>query len=145
MWWLSKTVCLGILLALSFMDIQRHQVPVKVLLISKIISIMYYIIFKEIIIYLFVGGIGVGIAFLFISKVTREGIGFGDSWAILILGSYLGIWETLEVLAAAFSILSIYAVIVLYIRKMSRTYTIPFFPFLTGGYLALLLTKGGIL
>ena len=47
MWWLSKTVCLGILLALSFMDIQRHQVPVKVLVISNIISIMYYIIFKS--------------------------------------------------------------------------------------------------
>ena len=35
-------------------------------------------------------------------KVTREGFGYGDSWAILALGIYLGLLGVLDVLAGTF-------------------------------------------
>lgn len=145
MWWLSKGLCLGVLMVLSGIDIRYHKVPVKALIISNIMAFNYYIVYKEINIFLFAGGIGVGFIFLFISRATREGVGYGDSWAILILGSFLGIWDLLMVLFIAFFFLAIFAVIILNVRKMSRTYAIPFFPFLTGGYMVTLLTEGGIL
>lgn len=47
-------------------------------------------------------GIGVGVLFLLVSKVTEEAIGYGDSVAIMILGGYLGFWKVVGVLAAAF-------------------------------------------
>lgn len=145
MQWISKGLCLCILLILSGIDIRYHRVPIKVLAVSNIMSVIYYFIYKEINLYLFAGGICVGIVFLFVSKVTREGMGYGDSWAILILGSFLGIWELLSMLFIAFFLLAIFAVIALSVRKMSRTYAIPFFPFLTGGYMVMLLAEGGIL
>ena len=43
-----------------------------------------------------------GVLFLGFSWATRERMGYGDSWAILILGIFLGLWGLLEVLAAAF-------------------------------------------
>ena len=144
MWWVDKAACLGILVFLSYIDIRCHMVPVKILLISNIMSFIYYIIFKEINICLFAGGIAVGFVFIFISKVTKEGMGFGDSWAILILGSYLGIWELLYVLTVSFFFLAIYAAVILCRKSMKRSCTIPFFPFLTGGYLAVIFMEGGI-
>ena len=48
---------------------------------------------------LLAGGAAVGAGFLLLSKVTGEGIGYGDSWGILVLGLYLGLWKLLEVLA----------------------------------------------
>ena len=41
-------------------------------------------------------GIGVGVLFLLVSKVTEEAIGYGDSVAIMILGGYLGFWKLWE-------------------------------------------------
>lgn len=144
MWWVGRTACFCVLLFLSYIDIRFRKVPVRILIVSNITSIIYYIIFKEINICLFAGGMGIGLVFIFISKITEEGMGFGDSWAILILGSYLGVWELLFVLAVSFSFLAVYAVVILCRRKMSRTCTIPFFPFLTGGYLAVFMMEGGI-
>ena len=88
------------------------------------------------------GGIAVGALFLLVSRITREGMGYGDSWAIFILGIYLGIWKLLEALSAAFLFLGAAAVICLLIKKMSRKYKLPFVPFLAIGYLCSILTGG---
>ena len=56
---------------------------------------------------LILGGVGVGIAFLGISRLTREGVGYGDSLAILILGICLGLWKSLAVLTVTFLILGL--------------------------------------
>ena len=75
------------------------------------------------------GGAGVGILFLLVSKVTREGFGYGDSWAILALGIYLGLWGVLDVLVGTFCFLAVAALVCLTAKKMSRKHTIPFIPF----------------
>lgn len=142
---IDKIVCLCILLLLSYTDILCHKVSVKILCVSNIMAIAHYFIFKEINTFLFLGGIGVGGMFLLVSKATREGMGYGDSWGILILGSYLGLWKLLSVLLAAFFFLAAAVIVILCKKKMSRRCTVPFFPFLTGGYVAVLLAEGGIL
>lgn len=58
---------------------------------------------------------------LWISKITNEAIGYGDSLAILILGIYLGIWGLLEVLMTAFFILGIIGLICVVIKEKERT------------------------
>ena len=74
--------------------------------------------------------------------ITREGMGYGDSWSILILGIYLGVWKLLEVLSTAFMLLGAAAVICLVGKKMSRKYRLPFLPFLAAGYLCSILAGG---
>lgn len=87
-------------------------------------------------------GIGVGLLFLAVSRITEEAIGYGDSIAITILGGYVGFWNIVGTLAVAFFISGVCS-IVLAVR--GRTKIIPFFPFLTLGYVLLLAERGGIL
>ena len=47
-------------------------------------------------------GLVPGILFLFLSFVTRQGIGYGDSILILLLGASVGIEAELEILLLAF-------------------------------------------
>lgn len=134
MWWLSRAAGAGILLVLSWIDIRIHQVPEKLLICSSAAAVMYHLAVRQMNIWVIAGGAGVGMLFLLLSRATREGIGYGDSWAILILGIYLGLWKLVEVLCTAFVILGIYSAVILYKRKMSHRAALPFFPFLTAGY-----------
>ena len=85
-------------------------------------------------------GIGVGVLFLLVSKMTEEAIGYGDSVAIMILGGYLGFWKVVEVLAAAIFTSGVCSVILAF---RGRVKTMPFFPFLTLGYILMLAEQGG--
>lgn len=87
---------------------------------------------------LWIGGAGIGILFFFISKYTREAIGYGDSWIILLLGIYLGLWDLLWLLSIAFTVTGVLAVFLLAFRKCSRKITIPFVPFLTLAYVGVM-------
>lgn len=144
MWTVSQIICLGTLMGTSVTDIHYHKVPADILLMGNI-GVVLYQIYKacrgEADVWLIAGGAAVGFLFLLLSKVTREGIGYGDSWGILVLGIYLGFWKILEVLAGAFSVLGIVSLVALCVKKMSRKYGIPFFPFLTIGYFMSLIVK----
>lgn len=88
-------------------------------------------------------GIGVGVLSLLVSKVTEEAIGYGDSVAIMILGGYLGFWKVVGVLAAAIFTSGVCSVI---LALRGRVKTMPFFPFLTLGYILMLAEqRGGVL
>ncbi len=71
-------------------------------------------------------------------------MGYGDSWGVVILGIYLGLWGLIEVLSVTFFMLALFAAVVLSKKKMSAKCGIPFYPFLTGGYLAMLFIEGGL-
>ena len=112
---ISRMICFGILAGMSVLDIASRKVPVKALLILA-------------------AGAAVGVLFIFMSKVTKEGIGYGDSLGIFVLGMYLGVWSLLEVLSGAFFLLAISAAVLLAGKRMSRKCALPFYPFLTIGY-----------
>ena len=139
MWEISQVFCMGILLSLSVIDIHFRRIPVDILVMASIAALVYQGITRQADLWMAAGGAGVGILFLLVSKVTREGFGYGDSWAILALGIYLGLWGVLDVLAGTFCLL---AAASLTAKKMSRKHTIPFIPFLAAGYLLSVLTGG---
>ena len=142
MWTVSNIICLMFLLILSAKDIQIHKVSATVLLIAGIGSIGYQICERNMGVNLVAGGILVGILFLIISKVTQESIGYGDSYGILILGMYLGIWGVLIVLSIAFFLLLFVVVSLFYGKRKVGKCALPFYPFLTCGYVGLLLLGG---
>lgn len=117
--------------------------PVWLLYVTGVSALIYQVVFSETDIWQPLGGAVIGILFLFVSRITREGIGYGDSWGILILGVYLGIWELVEVLLTAFFILAVFSAVVLTGRKMTAKCRLPFYPFLAGGYLTVLFIEGG--
>ena len=102
MWTLSQIIGMGMLSVLSIVDIQFRKVPVEILAAANLAVLVYQIMFQREDLWLVLGGVAVGIVFLGISWASRQKVGYGDSWAILILGIFLGLWGVLEVLAAAF-------------------------------------------
>ena len=142
MWEISQVFCMGILLSLSVIDIHFRRIPVDILVMASIAALVSQGITRQADLWMAAGGAGVGILFLLVSKVTREGFGYGDSWAILALGIYLGLWGVLDVLAGTFCLLAAASLICLTAKKMSRKHTIPFIPFLAAGYLLSVLTGG---
>lgn len=139
MWGLSALTGLILLLAGAVIDIRYHKIPVNLLIFGGTGAILHHLIYREMNFFIILGGAGAGILFLLLSKVTEEGLGYGDSWAILILGTYLGLWKLLSVLFVAFLLLSVSAMIVLCVKKMSRFVALPFMPYLLAGYVAVIL------
>ena len=146
-------VVLLILTGLSVSDIRNKKVSRKVLTLWGILTVIWKIVdFYQIRVFLEkmeqtnvddLAGIGVGVLSLLVSKVTEEAIGYGDSVAIMILGGYLGFWKVVGVLAAAFFISGVCSVILAF---RGRVKTMPFFPFLTLGYILMLAEqRGGVL
>lgn len=135
MWTLSQIIGMGMLSVLSIVDIQFRKVPVEILAAANLAVLVYQIMFQREDLWLVLGGVAVGFVFLGISWVSRQKMGYGDSWAILILGIFLGLWGVLEVLAAAFLLLTLVSVVLLARKRMSRRLSVPFYPFLAAGYL----------
>lgn len=139
----SEMICMFILTVIAVWDIKVRTVSVYVLMIGAVGSVLHHFICRDMDVWVIIGGVIIGIIFLFLSKLTKEGIGYGDSWVILILGSYLGLWKLIVVLSTAFLLLLCVSIPVLWKKKMSRKYALPFLPFLAAGYLCLMLTGGG--
>lgn len=128
----------------SIWDVKKKSVPYMYLLLWGIVALVYLISNSLIknngdiwITMLF--GIIPGIVCLLISYVSREQIGYGDGWAILLMGALLGISRVMKLLLAAFSLLTVIAIVLLITKKAKRKSTIPFIPFLFLGYLMVFL------
>lgn len=128
----------------SIWDVKKKSVPYMYLLLWGIVALVYLIsnslIKKNGDIWITVlFGIIPGIVCLLISYVSREQIGYGDGWAILLMGALLGISRVMKLLLAAFSLLTVIAIFLLITKKAKRKSTIPFIPFLFLGYLMVFL------
>ena len=78
-----------------------------------------------------------GIALLVIAAVTKEKIGMGDGWTILILGNYLSVVEIYYIFETALVMVIIFCAIKLWKKKINKEWEIPFLPFLWGAYTVL--------
>ena len=141
MWKISEAICLLILLLLSVTDIRMRKVSVYILAAAGIGSILYQLLVGKMNLWLLTGGCLTGIAFVLLSKITDEGIGYGDSIGILVLGLFLGFWRMLTVISTAFLLLLCVLIPVMWKKRMSRKAALPFYPFLTGGYLCLMIME----
>ncbi len=136
MWEINQWICLIWLLCSAIADVRKREISGRSLLIGSVLAMIYRIFAAPLDILVLVGGLGVGIFFLFLSWITREGIGYADSIGIMVLSIYLGGWEILYLLCCAFAFLFVTAMICFLNRKKAG---IPFYPFLGLGYVMLLL------
>lgn len=82
-----------------------------------------------------IAGFIAGLICMAISRITEESFGYGDSILVMILGSFLGIWELLYVMLFASALAALYSVMMILTKKMNRKSTIPFVPFIASGYI----------
>ena len=128
-----------ILLAVaSVIDWRKREIPITLLFIMSAGITIFAIYCKDITIWYRLAGGALGIMLFVVSTVTKEAIGYGDSWLILLLGVQLGILRVLQLLFAASLLAVIFAVFYLWVRKWNRNATLPFVPFLTIAYLGVM-------
>ena len=84
-----------------------------------------------------VGGIAIGLAMLAFSIISKEKLGKGDAYVILISGLYLGFVDLLSLLWISFVYATIAGIIIIRKYDNSTSHEIPFIPFLLAGYLTL--------
>ena len=120
-------------------DVKTKDITIGYLVIGITVVLIYQIFWRKLSVLSFVLGIITGGIFLGLSKLTEEGIGYGDSLMILILGAFLGVWKLMLVLMIAFLGVSIISMIGLHMGVLSRSSKVAFYPYLLAGYVGSLL------
>lgn len=138
----SNLILQGILILslgyFSFLDIRKKQLPRGWLLLAWIGFLFINIICQKSTFLEIVGGLAIGGFLLFISRVTRESIGYGDGMLVLVIGAAVGGFRTLLVLFYGLVISCIFCSVLLCFHKIEKKDTIPFAPFLFIAYLGVL-------
>lgn len=114
----------------SWFDIKSKELPVAFLQAFGIWGIvcnfmLRYQSFKEVL-----AGIGIGLLFLVIGKLTEEAIGYGDGYGIMILGVFLGWKMTAGIVCLALILSALYGVYRIILGKGSMKERMAFFPFM---------------
>lgn len=74
-----------------------------------------------------------GLMFWLISFVTREKVGYGDGWTLIMIGLFAGMWKCFLILLIGLVSESVIVLILLAVQRISRDRRIPFVPFLLFG------------
>lgn len=122
-----------VLVPCCIMDLKTKTLPVIWLWVYTLIGIAVSAFGKEEWTSIFLGFIP-GFLLFFISFVTNGGIGRGDAYLYLAIGSIIGVRDTLIVLFLSLLLAAGYGVYLLKVQKKQRNYKIPFAPFTAGGY-----------
>lgn len=134
-WTICRVLFSAYLCVLTVMDIRRQQLSLLFLLSGFFLAAAGMLCGRSIHPLLLAAGGGVGIVFLMASRVTGESFGYGDSLLIVIMGTFLGFWNILSVLTAAFLLAAVFSAVMLVTRKFNRKSAFPFVPFLTLAYM----------
>lgn len=131
---ISRIVCMGMLTGLSVTDLKCRRISGSMLILGSALAAGYMLFAGRNHIWLALEGLLAGFIFVLVSKVTREQLGYGDSWLLCILGVYLGIWNFLELLFTAWMAVALAAIIVLVTHRCRRGTALPMVPFIAVGY-----------
>ena len=74
-----------------------------------------------------------GAGFFLLSFLTREKVGYGDGWVLLMIGLFSGFSRFFLILLIGLLLESIVAMVLLLLKKVKRDKEIPFSPFLLLG------------
>ena len=129
----GQLCCVGYLCYLSVLDIQKRRLPEGLLaagvgIAAGVAALRIFWGFGPFLLGL--AGAAVGVGFLWISKVTDEAFGYGDSILIIALGLFLGLWLS-----------AIFSMVMMKRQNFQRTTTMPFVPFFGAAYVVLLLAR----
>ena len=124
-----------LLAAVAYRDWRTKQISCLSLFIMSILVVVLRIAFVEDTIWSTLGGVAVGALFFLIGKCSKESVGYGDCWLILLLGVFLGGKSLVEVVLVATVLTSLFSIGFCMIRGWKKKYTVPFAPFLALAYI----------
>ncbi|MEG1846852.1 MAG: prepilin peptidase [Lachnospiraceae bacterium] len=69
-----------------------------------------------------------GILCLCLGRITKEKIGYGDAYLLLVLGMFLGLRETIGMIMIALFVTALISIVLLVLHKIKKTQSVPFVP-----------------
>lgn len=120
-------------------DWKKRTISVNLLIVLSVFSIAAVFVTKRYSVLEVLGGLGLGLFFVFVSYITEEKIGYGDSWLITVLGVYLGGTKLLELMLIASLAASLGSLLYGTLRKWNRNAALPFIPFMLLAFVGVLL------
>ena len=130
--------CTVFLIACTIMDLKEKKIVVNYCLVMSVFVIISHFITKDLKWYEIAVGMGIGLLFFIISKLSKEAIGHGDALMIYTIGCIVGACRTIEILLIAFGVCVVTALISILIKKKTFRSSVPFAPYLLIGTLCCL-------
>ena len=114
----------------TYYDVKEKSLPIAFLWAFAGVGILINIILQYQSIRNAVCGAMIGLAVLFVGWFTKEAIGYGDGWVLVILGLLEGAFAVSLIMIEAFMLSGILGAWKLICLKQKRDSTMPFLPFL---------------
>ena len=133
-----ETITVILMIGLGVLDWKAHHFP-KLLLGALTVLAVIARVGGNISFPVFISGTIPGILFLILSCTTREGIGYGDGWVVLILGVVFGLWKTVCICMIALFGMACAAMIGMSVLHWNKKKRLAFVPFLAVGCLGVVL------
>ena len=127
-----------VLVIMAYRDCRTKHISCLSLFIMTILVLVLRIALVEDSLWSTLGGVAVGIAFFLISKCSKESVGYGDCFLILLLGIFLGGKRLTEVVLVATLLTSIFSIVYCMFRGWKKNHTVPFVPFLAVAYVGVM-------
>lgn len=137
--WITGLVVGLLLLYNTWLDMIKRQVSIVSLLLFGVAGFSLFLYFQQFSILSLVGGIGIGILMILVSKLTNGGFGMGDGGLLCVTGFYLGFYRNIELFLGALVLAAVWGGVLLVLKKAGRKTELPFVPFLMTAYIGMLL------
>lgn len=137
-------VVAAVMIICTIADIKKKEISIWLFVVLGIWTLIGCVICGEQRGYMIVAGIVPGILLIILSKVTDQSIGYGDGIILAEIGLITGAGKCMLILAAALAMAGVFSLVLVVVKKVDKRYKIPFVPFMTAAYVAVLyLQKGG--
>ena len=130
MYELADWIVLILLAGCAICDWRKKEIPLYLLIVMSVNVLLLSFCVGGPSVGSRVGGALIGILLFLVGRFTREAIGYGDSWIILLLGVYLGSMRVLELLLGASLLAALFSLFFLWKKHWKKKASIPFVPFL---------------
>lgn len=128
-WFISMvfmTIC-------TITDIKNRTVSGAALIVFGILSLIYMLVCRDIDRYGILYSLLPGAFLLAVSLCSKESIGYGDGFLLLILGAFMGFEICFMTAVSGFLLSALTAVVLLMAKRVNGKSRMPFAPFLTLG------------
>ncbi|RGS77931.1 prepilin peptidase [Coprococcus sp. AF21-14LB] len=133
-----ETIAVILMIGLGMLDWKQHRLP-KLLLGALTVLAVIARVGGNISFPVFISGMIPGVLFLILSCMTREGVGYGDGWIVLILGVVFGLWKTVYICMIALFGMACAAIFGMSFLHWDKKKRLAFVPFLAVGCLGVIL------
>lgn len=131
-----KLIIIIVLAICSTDDLRERHINIYILLIGEAVALVWILICHKSSFSL--TGIIPGIILLIYSKMT-SGLGDGDAYVFIFIGTLLGAYMTIEIMITSFFMSGLYAIYLLLYKKEEKNSGFPFVPFIFIGTVLCLL------